>query len=62
MVNEFTASTYGDRIAGVYDSIYRATDPTDCVDLLAELSSGGRVLELGIGTGRDRDPISCQRR
>ena len=60
MVNEFTASTYGDRIAGVYDSIYRATDPTDCVDLLAELSSGGRVLELGIGTGRIAIPLAAK--
>jgi SAM-dependent methyltransferase len=44
-------STYGDRIADVYDDWYAdATDVEGTVETVRRL--GSRVLELGIGTGR----------
>ncbi len=48
------AGAYGDRHAGVYDRIYGARfDPTQAVAALAEAAGPcGRVLELGLGTGR----------
>ena len=52
-MNDYTAATYGDKIAEVYDEMYskRANvDPT--VDALTQLANGGAALELGIGTGR----------
>ena len=52
-MNDYTAATYGDKIAEVYDQMYpmRANvGPT--VDALAELTSNGAALELGVGTGR----------
>lgn len=52
-------STYGDRIAEVYDEWYGPRmDPTAAVELLAELAHGGRTLELGIGTGRVALPLA----
>jgi SAM-dependent methyltransferase len=40
-------------MAGEYDSLYKTVPETDeAVALLARLSDGGRVLEMGIGTGR----------
>ena len=54
----YTASTYGDRIADVYDEIHRPTDVSDCVDVLARIASGGRTLELGIGTGTFALPLA----
>ena len=52
----YDESTYGERIAPVYDNFYSGFDPA-AVDLLAELAAGGRVLELGIGTGRIALPL-----
>ena len=54
----YTASTYGDRIADVYDEIHRPTDVSDCVDVLARIAAGGRTLELGIGTGTFALPLA----
>lgn len=52
-------STYGDRIAEVYDAWYGPRmDPTAAVDFLAPLARSGRALELGIGTGRIAIPLS----
>lgn len=49
---------YGERWAHVYDEIFPAfPDQDDCVDALAELAAGGRVLELAIGTGRVALPL-----
>lgn len=48
--------TYGDRIAEVYDDFYAEFDE-HAIDLLEELVAGGRVLELGIGTGRVALPL-----
>ena len=54
----YTASTYGDRIAGVYDSFYRPVNVPERVDFLAGLAAGGRALELGIGTGTYALPLA----
>ena len=56
----YTDSTYGDRIAGVYDSFYRPANVTERVDLLADLAAGGRALELGIGTGTYALPLAAR--
>ena len=58
-MSEFTAATYGDRIADVYDERYAFPAQTDAaVALLEELAEGGRVLELGVGTGRLAVPLA----
>ena len=59
-MNEYTSSTYGDRIAAVYDEFYGPADVPERVDILAELASGGRALELGIGTGTYALPLSAR--
>ena len=50
----YDESTYGERIAEIYDNLTRAfrTDAPEAVEFLAPLAKGRRVLELGIGTGR----------
>ena len=49
----YDASTYGDRIAAVYDPIFtRHADDDRVFDVLAELAGPGPALELAIGTGR----------
>jgi SAM-dependent methyltransferase len=58
-LNFYTHETYGERVAGVYDDWYTEYDP-HAVDALAEIASGGRVLELGIGTGRIALPLSAK--
>ena len=56
-------STYGDRIAGVYDEMYpvvpTAPDVAATVDFLASLAGAGPALELGIGTGRVAIPLAA---
>jgi SAM-dependent methyltransferase len=57
----FEPSTYGDRIAAVYDAwvapaVEQTTEPA--VDFLAELAADGSALELGIGTGRVAVPLA----
>lgn len=54
----YTTSTYGDRIAGVYDEFYGPIDVSKRVDLLEQLAAGGRALELGIGTGTFALPLA----
>lgn len=50
--------TYGDRWADVYDDRYADVSDTEgTVERLADLAAGGRVLELGIGTGRIALPL-----
>ena len=55
-------SSYGDSFADVYDEWYQGISDVDTtVDVLAELvrSAGdGRVLELGVGTGRLAIPLA----
>lgn len=57
---DYGPSTYGDRIASIYDDWTAEMDPTAAVEFLAELAGGGRVLELGIGTGRIALPLSAR--
>lgn len=52
-------ATYGDEIAVVYDDLYeKFQDIKPVVDTLTGLAKGGRVLELGIGTGRIALPLA----
>ena len=58
-MEDYRVSTYGDRIADVYDSWYQEElDPSSAVEFLARLAGGGRALELGIGTGRVALPLA----
>jgi SAM-dependent methyltransferase len=55
----YDASTYGDRIADVYDEMFEGLfDAQATADFLAELAGPGPVLELGIGTGRIAIPLA----
>ena len=57
---DYTPSTYGDRIAEVYDALYPAGPTvTAAVERLVQLAAGGKVLELGIGTGRIALPLAA---
>ena len=58
-MNFYSDETYGESVAGVYDEWYSEYDP-HAVDTLAELTHGGRALELGIGTGRIALPLSAK--
>ncbi|MYD93530.1 MAG: class I SAM-dependent methyltransferase [Chloroflexi bacterium] len=59
-MDEYTAATYGDRLAGVYDSFYGSVDVELRMDVLEELAAGGRALELGIGTGSFALPLAAR--
>ena len=55
----YDASTYGDRVAGMYDELYEGTlDTESCVEFLAGLADGGPALELAVGTGRVAIPLA----
>jgi len=59
---DYEASSYGDRIAAVYDQlrfpVTRFTNAT--VEFLASVAGQRRVLELGIGTGRIAVPLAAK--
>ena len=58
-MNDYTAATYGDRIAEVYDEMYPVrANVRPTVDALAQLAGHGPALELGIGTGRIALPLA----
>src|SRR3712207_4436585 len=58
-MKDYSAETYGDRIAEVYDAWYAARfDAEGLVTGLAALAGDGPVLELGIGTGRVACPLA----
>ena len=57
-MEEYGPSTYGDRIADIYDDLYGDMDPTTAVSLLRDLAGSGRALELAIGTGRVAVPLA----
>jgi SAM-dependent methyltransferase len=58
-MSDYTTSTYGDRIAEVYDEIHPSTaDAEAAVETLADLAAEGPVLELAIGTGRLALPLA----
>ena len=63
-MEEFLESTYGDRIAEVYDEMYAHLGSPErvvpMVDMLAELAKSGPALELGIGTGRIALPLAAR--
>jgi len=60
-VTEYGPATYGERIAAIYDRyVEPAVGATTAaaVEFLASIAGGGRVLELGIGTGRIAVPLA----
>jgi SAM-dependent methyltransferase len=60
-MEEYTESTYGDRIAGAYDARFiRTLDTMATVEAIADLATAAgatRILELAIGTGRIALPL-----
>jgi SAM-dependent methyltransferase len=50
-VEAYDASTYGERIADVYDEWAAGLDRAGAPELLLELAADGPALDLGIGTG-----------
>lgn len=56
---DYDASTYGERIADVYDE-WHSYLGAGGVELMAELAGTGRALELGIGTGRIAIPLAAR--
>lgn len=61
LLPDYDASTYGERLAEVYDS--RSTLPKTAlmaVEFLAGLAGKGAALELGIGTGRIALPLAAK--
>ena len=56
-MEDYTATTYGDRIADNYDRMVTGAAP---VETLERLAAGGRALELGIGTGRVALPLAVR--
>lgn len=58
-MNEYIESTYGDHLADVYDQWFSSYEEA-AIDTLADLAKGGRVLELGIGTGRIALPLAAR--
>lgn len=58
-MDDYGPSTYGDRIADVYDAWFHPpSDPGAAVDFLVELAGSGPALELAIGTGRIALPLA----
>jgi SAM-dependent methyltransferase len=63
-VDEYDHTTYGERIAPVYDEWYgqaQFLDTDAAVTFLVELAGRGPVLELAIGTGRVALPLAALR-
>jgi SAM-dependent methyltransferase len=60
-VDGYRPSTYGDRFADVYDDWYHDVSDVDAtVERVAALAgAGGRVLELGAGSGRLAVPLAA---
>jgi predicted O-methyltransferase YrrM len=61
-MTEYGPSTYGDRVADVYDRMPQVLgrDTGHAVATLAKLAGAGPVLELGIGTGRLALPLAAR--
>jgi SAM-dependent methyltransferase len=58
-VEAYSADTYGQRIAPVYDELYTNQEELAAtVGVLAELAGAGPVLELAVGTGRVAIPLA----
>ena len=59
-MDEYGASTYGDRVADVYDEWFPTDDSVEAaVETLAELAGDRPALELEIGTGRIAIPLAA---
>jgi SAM-dependent methyltransferase len=58
-MSEYDSSTYGERIAEIYDEQHGYLEERE-TGLLAELARGGRALELGVGTGRVALPLAVR--
>lgn len=59
-MRDYNDSSYGDSFADVYDEWYHGiSDVAATVATLADLAGGGRVLELGVGTGRLAIPLAA---
>ena len=59
-VRGYHDKSYGDGFADVYDDWYTDIgDASATTTTLAELAEGGRVLELGVGTGRLAIPLAA---
>lgn len=58
--SKLRAGACGDRIAADYADLHTHLDPRDAVEALARLAGGGRVLELGIDTGRLALPLAAR--
>ena len=57
----YSHNSYGDSFADVYDEWYQNLDVIDdCIEFLLQLAEGGRVLELGVGTGRIAIPLATR--
>jgi SAM-dependent methyltransferase len=60
-VEDYGPGSYGDAFADVYDDWYHdVSDVEATVACLERLARGGRVLELGIGTGRLALPLAAR--
>ena len=58
-MSEYEPSTYGDRMADIYDQWFGIpADTAACVAFLADHATAGPALELGIGTGRIAIPLA----
>jgi len=56
----YNETTYGDRSAPIYDSRFApsAVETDQAVSVLTQLANGGRLLDLGTGTGRLAIPLA----
>lgn len=55
----YDPSAYGRAVAEEYDSLYRTVPGTaETISALADMSAGGPILEMGIGTGRLALPLA----
>ena len=62
-MKEYGTTTYGELNAEHYDATYEdlmSQETAGCVQTLAELAAGGKVLELAIGTGRVALPLAAR--
>jgi SAM-dependent methyltransferase len=60
-VEPYEASTYGDRVAAIYDRLPQVPGNADAAAaFLAAVAGRGPALELGIGTGRIALPLAAR--
>jgi predicted TPR repeat methyltransferase len=54
------AATYGDKIAEIYDELFKDVSQAEIEALASLAGANGRALELGIGTGRVALPLAAK--